>query len=102
MFFLVFCFLFIFKIICITENVIGSSLKTLSIGGCSQSASDIAPLCEAIKKGFQLQMLKLSANRLEDEGVTVLSQALIGCKTHPLAVLDLSSNTVSYVRLIKQ
>lgn len=41
-------------------------------------------------------MLKLSANRLEDEGVIDLSQAVVSCKTHPLAVLDLSSNTVSY------
>ncbi|VDH90227.1 Hypothetical predicted protein, partial [Mytilus galloprovincialis] len=74
-------------------NVVGSSLRTLSFGGCSLSASDIAPLCQAIKKGFQLHMLKLSANRLEDEGVIDLSQAVVSCKTHPLAVLDLSSNT---------
>ncbi|CAC5367795.1 unnamed protein product [Mytilus coruscus] len=75
------------------ENVIGSSLRTLSFGGCSLSAPDIAPLCQAIKKGFQLHMLKLSANRLEDKGVIDLSQAVVSCKTHPLAVLDLSSNT---------
>ncbi|XP_063437505.1 uncharacterized protein LOC134718750 [Mytilus trossulus] len=74
-------------------NVVGSSLRTLSFGGCSLSASDIAPLCQAIKKGFQLHMLKLSANRLEDEGVIDLSQAVVSCKKHPLAVLDLSSNT---------
>ena len=39
----------------------------------------------------------LSTNQLEDQGVIDLSQALIGCKTHPLTVLDLSSNTVSTV-----
>ena len=81
----------------VLENAVGSSLRTLSLGGCSLSAADIAPLCQVLKKGIQLHMLKLSANRLEDQGVIDLSQALIGCKTHPLAVLDLSSNTVSTV-----
>ena len=44
---------------------------------------------------MKLQMLKLAGNRLEDPGVVGLAEALAANKTHPLAVLDVSDNTVS-------
>ncbi|OWF49630.1 uncharacterized protein LOC110451468 [Mizuhopecten yessoensis] len=73
----------------------GGSLTTLSVGACSLSATDIAPLCQALRKGLKLHMLKVSSNRLEDKGVTDLVEAVLSNKTHPLAVLDVSSNTMT-------
>ncbi|XP_045210363.2 uncharacterized protein LOC123561819 [Mercenaria mercenaria] len=71
-----------------------SKLTTLSLGGCSLDDSDLLPLCNAIKEGLQLSMLKLSANRITDEGVTKLVEAMLKNKAYPLAVLDLSTNRI--------
>ncbi|KAK3094982.1 hypothetical protein FSP39_008700 [Pinctada imbricata] len=76
------------------ENTSSCSLQTLSLSGCSLAPADLAPLCQALKKGIPLHMLKLSANRLQDEGVNSVVEALLGNKTHPLAVLDVSNNTM--------
>ena len=70
-------------------------MSTLSISSCALSANDIKPLYSALKQGMKLQMLKLAGNRLEDPGVVGLAEALAANKTHPLAVLDVSDNTVS-------
>lgn len=81
-----------------------SKLTTLSLGGCSLDDNDLSPLCNAIKDGLQLSMLKLSANRITDEGVTKLVEALLKNKSNPLAVLDLSTNRVticSFYTLVK-
>lgn len=72
----------------------GGNLSTLSLSGCALSANDIQPLYKALKQGMKLQMLKISANRLEDAGVVGLAEAIAANKTHPLAVLDVSDNTV--------
>ncbi|XP_062588751.1 uncharacterized protein LOC134250409 isoform X1 [Saccostrea cucullata] len=70
-----------------------SHLTTLSLSSCALSANDIKPLSNVIKEGLKLQMLKLAGNRLEDQGVLVLVEAVAANKTHPLAVLDVSDNT---------
>jgi Ran GTPase-activating protein (RanGAP) involved in mRNA processing and transport len=85
----------IFLISLILVNPKTSKLTTLSLGGCSLDDNDLSPLCNAIKDGLQLSMLKLSANRITDEGVTKLVEALLKNKTNPLAVLDLSTNRVN-------
>ncbi|XP_069108981.1 uncharacterized protein, partial [Argopecten irradians] len=77
------------------ENSARGSLTALSLGACSLSAADIAPLCQAVRKALKLHMLKLSSNRLEDKGVVDLVEALLSNKTHPLAVLDVSDNTMT-------
>ncbi|XP_033725750.1 uncharacterized protein LOC117315599 [Pecten maximus] len=77
------------------ENAHSGSLTALSIGACSLSAADIAPLCQSIRKGLKLHMLKISSNRLEDKGVIDLVEAVLSNKTHPLAVLDVSDNTMT-------
>lgn len=77
-----------------TESSPGGSLTTLSIGGCSLAATDVVPLCQAIRNGLKLQMLKVSSNRLESKGVIELVEAVLSNNTHPLAVLDVSDNTV--------
>ncbi|XP_060072518.1 uncharacterized protein LOC132552338 [Ylistrum balloti] len=77
------------------ESSPGGSLTTLSVGACSLSVTDIAPLCQAIQKGLKLHMLKVSSNRLENKGVTDLVEAVLSNKTHPLAVLDVSDNTMT-------
>lgn len=61
--------------------------------------TDLSPLCTAIKDGLQLHMLKLSANRITDEGVAKLVEVILKGKAYPLAVLDLSNNRV---RILKQ
>ena len=79
----------------IVGGAAGGHLSTLSISSCALSANDIKPLYSALKQGMKLQMLKLAGNRLEDPGVVGLAEALAANKTHPLAVLDVSDNTVS-------
>ena len=79
----------------IVGGTAGGHLSTLSISSCALSANDIKPLYSALKQGMKLQMLKLAGNRLEDPGVVGLAEALAANKTHPLAVLDVSDNTVS-------
>ena len=85
----------------LVANVIGGSLNSLSLASCSLTASDLSPLYQALKKGFQLYMLKLASNRLENAGVIELVDALLSNKTHPLAVLDVSTNSVSRIILFR-
>lgn len=56
--------------------------------------NDLSPLNGALKNNLQLQMLKLSANRITDVGIASLVDELLKHKSHPLAVLDLSNNEV--------
>lgn len=81
----------------ILDGAAKGNLSTLSLSGCALSANDIQPLCKALRQGMKLHMLKLSANRLEDAGVVGLAEAIAANKTHPLAVLDVSDNTVQPV-----
>ncbi|KAJ8322200.1 hypothetical protein KUTeg_000671, partial [Tegillarca granosa] len=74
------------------ENATKGTLTTLSIGGCSLVDEDLKPLNKAIQNGLQLHMLKLSANRITNSGIVELTDALLTHKTHPLAVLDVSTN----------
>lgn len=84
-----------FKLInLVLDGAAKGNLSTLSLSGCALSANDIQPLCKALRQGMKLHMLKLSANRLEDAGVVGLAEAISANKTHPLAVLDVSDNTV--------
>ena len=69
-------------------------LSTLSLGSCSLDDNDLSPLCDSIKAGLQLHMLKLSANRITDVGVSALVEAVLKNKNFPLGVLDLSNNRV--------
>lgn len=78
----------------ILDGAAKGNLSTLSLSGCALSANDIQPLYKALRQGMKLHMLKLSANRLEDAGVVGLAEAIAANKTHPLAVLDVSDNTV--------
>lgn len=78
----------------VLDGSAGGNLSTLSLSGCALSANDIQPLCKTLRQGMKLHMLKLSANRLEDAGVVGLAEAIAANKTHPLAVLDVSDNTV--------
>lgn len=75
------------------DGAAGGNLSTLSLSSCALSANDIQSLYKALRKGMKLQMLKISANRLEDAGVVGLAEAIAANKTHPLAVLDVSDNT---------
>ncbi|KAH3828972.1 hypothetical protein DPMN_130960 [Dreissena polymorpha] len=63
----------------------------MSLGGCALDDNDLSAVCDAFKNGIQLSMLKLSANRITDAGVTHLVDAILKNKS-PLAVLDLSNN----------
>lgn len=81
----------------VLDGSAGGNLSTLSLSGCALSANDIQPLCKTLRQGMKLHMLKLSANRLEDAGVVGLAEAIAANKTHPLAVLDVSDNTVQPV-----
>jgi len=56
--------------------------------------SDLQPLCEALKAGLPLSMLKLAANRISDGGVASLVEAILKMKSPTLGVLDLSNNRV--------
>lgn len=76
-------------------NPKSNKLTTLSVGGSSLDDSDIIPVCEAVMNGLQLNMLKLAANRITDVGVARLAEVVLKCKTHPLAVLDLSNNSIA-------
>ena len=69
-------------------------LSTLSLGSCLLDDNDLSPLCDSIKAGLQLHMLKLSANRITDVGVSALVEAVLKNKNFPLGVLDLSNNRV--------
>lgn len=81
----------------VLDGAAGGNLSTLSLSSCALSANDIQSLYKALRKGMKLQMLKISANRLEDAGVVGLAEAIAANKTHPLAVLDVSDNTVQPV-----
>lgn len=81
----------------ILDGAAKGNLSTLSLSGCALSTNDIQPLYKALRQGIKLHMLKLSANRLEDAGVVGLAEAIAANKTHPLAVLDVSDNTVQPV-----
>lgn len=72
----------------------GCGLSALSLSGCSVQDTDLKPLVDALRAGLPLHMLKLSANRITDIGVTSLVESLTSSKTQPLAVLDLSNNQV--------
>ncbi|XP_052803318.1 uncharacterized protein LOC128233605 [Mya arenaria] len=76
----------------VVANPKTNKLQTLSIGGCSLDDSDLIPLCDAFRNGLPLSMLKLSANRITDAGVTTLVEAILKCKSQTLGVLDLSNN----------
>jgi hypothetical protein len=72
-------------------------LVALSLSSCQLNDTDLKPLFMAIKsQELPLTMLKVSANRLSDESLIDMCDSLCGHKTHPLAVLDLSGNNVSY------
>lgn len=81
-------------VISVLDGAAGGHLSTLSLSSCALSANDIQSLYKALRQGMKLQMLKISANRLEDAGVVGLAEAIAANKTHPLAVLDVSDNTV--------
>ena len=85
--------LLIFSIFFI-ETAKTGHLLTLSLGSCSLDDNDLSPLCDSIKAGLQLHMLKLSANRITDVGVSALVEAVLKNKNFPLGVLDLSNNRV--------
>ena len=70
-------------------------LLALSLGGCQLTDADLVPLSQAVKSGMPLHMLKLSGNRCTDQAVKSLCDALQAHKTHPLALVDFSSNSVS-------
>ncbi|XP_052212541.1 uncharacterized protein LOC127831603 [Dreissena polymorpha] len=70
-----------------------NKLCTMSLGGCALDDNDLSAVCDAFKNGIQLSMLKLSANRITDAGVTHLVDAILKNKS-PLAVLDLSNNRI--------
>ncbi|KAK7476888.1 hypothetical protein BaRGS_00031891, partial [Batillaria attramentaria] len=72
-----------------------SKMTALSLSGCSLNDGDLMPLMDALKSGFKLHMLKLSSNRLTDATPKSLSESLVSFPTHPLSVLDLSSNQIS-------
>ena len=55
---------------------------------------DLACLGEAISKGTELHMLKLTGNRLSDGFVKTFCGALTEKEDHPLALIDLSNNRV--------
>ena len=81
------------QISCFAEK--GGKLAALSVASCQLSDADLSPLCAAVKSGYCMQMLKLSDNRFTDEFVGALCDALQSSKSHPLAVVDLSSNNVT-------
>ena len=85
--------LLIFSIFFI-ETAKTGHLSTLSLGSCSLDDNDLSPVCDSIKAGLQLHMLKLSANRITDLGVSALVEAVLKNKNFPLGVLDLSNNRV--------
>ncbi|WAR04991.1 NALP5-like protein [Mya arenaria] len=68
----------------VVANPKTNKLQTLSIGGCSLDDSDLIPLCDAFRNGLPLSMLKLSANRITDAGVTTLVEAILKCKSQTL------------------
>ena len=72
----------------------GCSLAALSLSGCSLSDNDILPLVAAIEQSIPLSMLKLSGNRLTDEAVKHLVDALLSHTQHYLQLLDLMNNKV--------
>ncbi|KAK3586423.1 hypothetical protein CHS0354_017066 [Potamilus streckersoni] len=82
-------------------NAKQSKLNTLSLGGCSLEDNDLSPLNGALKNNLQLQMLKLSANRITDAGIASLVDTLLKHKSHPLAVLDLSNNELTNATALK-
>ena len=84
---------FIFSIFFI-ETAKTGHLSMLSLGSCSLDDNDLSPLCDSIKAGLQLHMLKLSANRITDVGVSALVEAVLKNNNFPLGVLDLSNNRV--------
>lgn len=86
---------------CFSANPKSSKISTLSMAGCSLDDNDLSPVCETLKAGIQLTMLKLSGNRVTDAGVTVLVEAILKNKNSPLSVLDLSNNRVG-VEIILQ
>ena len=74
-------------------------LAALSLAGCQLTDTDLQPLFSALSKGLPLHMLKLSANRLQDDSVTALVAGLMKHKTHPLGLLDMSNNKVGHIPL---
>ena len=73
----------------------GCCLAALSLSGCSLVDNDIQPLVAAIERSIPLSMLKLSANRLTDEAVKHLVDALLSHTQHSLQLLDLMNNKVN-------
>ena len=73
----------------------GCSLAALSLSGCSLGDNDILPLVAAIEQSIPLSMLKLSGNRLTDEAVKHLVDALLSHTQHSLQLLDLMNNKVN-------
>ena len=72
----------------------GCSLVALSLSGCSLADKDVQPLVAAIERNFNLFMLKLSANRLTDNAVHSIVEALLTKDQHSLQLVDLMNNKV--------
>ena len=105
-----FCFLiFIFALysfkpplfnncVSISANPKSNKISTFSTASSSLDDTDLSAIYEAFKGGIQMNMLKLSANRITGTGVNMLVDSICKNKNCPLSVLDLSNNRVGIVQ----
>ena len=70
-------------------------LSCFNLSGCSLGDNDILPLVAAIEQSIPLSMLKLYGNRLTDEVVKHLVDALLSHTPRSLQLLDLMNNKVN-------